>query len=42
VREADEKAGVHRKGRELRVGHAVLGEDVAQVFGLIQRDGCCK
>jgi hypothetical protein len=39
VREAGEKAGVHRKGRGLRIGHAVLGEDVAQVFGLIQRDG---
>jgi hypothetical protein len=39
VRESGEEAGVHRKGRCLRVGHAVQGEDVAQVFGLIQRDG---
>jgi hypothetical protein len=36
MREAGEKAGVHREGR---IGHAVLCEDVAQVFGLIQRDG---
>jgi hypothetical protein len=35
VREAGEEAGVHREGRRVGVGHAVLGKDVAQIFGLI-------
>jgi kynurenine formamidase len=35
VRESGEETGVHRKGRGLRVGRALLGEDVAQVFGLV-------
>jgi hypothetical protein len=39
VRESGEEARFHRKGRGLRVGHAVLCEDVAQVFGMVQRDG---
>jgi hypothetical protein len=39
VRESGENAGVHREGRWLSVVHAVLGEDVAQVFGLVQRNG---
>jgi hypothetical protein len=38
VRESGEKAGVQRKGRWLRVGHAVLCEDFAHVFGLVKRD----
>jgi hypothetical protein len=40
--EAGEEAGVHREGRWLTVGHAVLDEDVTQIFGLIQRDGACR
>jgi hypothetical protein len=39
VRAAGAEAGVHRKGRGLIVGHAGLCEDVAQVFGMIQREG---
>jgi hypothetical protein len=39
VREAGEEAGVHREGQGLRVGHTVLGEDVAHVLGLVHRDG---
>jgi hypothetical protein len=39
VCEAGKEAGVHREGRGLTVGHAVLGEDIAQVFGLVRRDG---
>jgi hypothetical protein len=39
VREAGAESGVHRKGQWLRVGHAVLCEDVTQVFGLVPRDG---
>jgi hypothetical protein len=35
VREAGEEAGVQREGRWFRVGHAILGHDVTQVFGLI-------
>jgi hypothetical protein len=41
VSEAGEEAGIHGKGRRFRVGHAVLGDDVAQVLGLVQRDGAC-
>jgi hypothetical protein len=39
VREAGEEAGIHREGRGFAVGHSVLGEDVARVYGLIQRYG---
>jgi hypothetical protein len=39
VRDAGEEAGVHREGRSLIVGHSVLSEDIAQIFGLIHRDG---
>jgi hypothetical protein len=39
VGEAGEEAGVHREGRWLRVGHAVLGEDITQIFRLLERDG---
>jgi hypothetical protein len=41
VCEAGDEAGVHREGRWLRVGHAVLGEGVTQIIGLIPRDGAC-
>jgi hypothetical protein len=39
VRESGEEAGVHRKGRGIRVTHTVLCKDIAHVFGSVQRDG---
>jgi hypothetical protein len=42
VREAGEEAGVHGRGRRFSVGHVVLGEDVAQVLGLVQGDGASR
>jgi hypothetical protein len=36
MREAGHEAWVRRKRQEFVVGHAVLGEDMAQVLGLIQ------